>query len=105
MQRVQSMGFNDRILDVLVPTKETVKIKSGKKEKIQEKIFPGYIIVKMVLDDESWVLVRTTAGVTSFVGAQNKPTPVRDEEVDAIIKFAEMNEPTFKTSFTVGEAV
>src|SRR3989338_10964482 len=105
MQRVDAMGFADRILDVLVPTKEIVKVRAGKKETVKEKIFAGYIFVKMVLDDESWVLVRTTAGVTSFVGAQNKPTPVRDEDVDAIIKFAEMNEPTFKTSFTVGEAV
>ena len=105
MQRVQSMGFADRILDVLVPTRETIKIRAGKKEPVQEKIFPGYILVRMILDDESWILVRTTAGVTSFVGAENKPTPVRDEEVEAIIKFVEMKEPVFKTAFTSGEAV
>lgn len=105
MQRVQSMGYEDRILEVLVPTKETIKIKGGKKENVKEKIFPGYIIVRMVLDDESWVLVRTTPGVTSFVGAENKPTPVRDEEVEAIVKFVELNEPVFKTAFTIGEAV
>ncbi|OGH10630.1 MAG: transcription termination/antitermination protein NusG [Candidatus Levybacteria bacterium RIFCSPHIGHO2_01_FULL_36_15] len=105
MQRVQSMGFTERILEVLVPTKETIKIKGGKKENVKEKIFPGYILVRMVLDDESWILVRTTPGVTSFVGAENKPTPVRDEEVEAIVRFVEMNEPVFKTAFTVGEAV
>lgn len=105
MQRVQSMGFENRILEVLVPVKETIKIKGGKKETIQEKIFPGYIIVKMILDDESWVLVRTTPGVTSFVGAENKPTPVRDEEVEAIVKFSELKEPVFKSAFSVGEAV
>jgi transcriptional antiterminator NusG len=105
MQRVQAMNFEDRILDVLVPTRETIKVRSGKKENIKEKIFPGYILVKMILDDEAWLLVRTTPGVTSFVGAQNKPTPVRDEEVEAIIQFVEMKEPVFKAAFTVGEAV
>lgn len=105
MQRVDSMGFKDRILEVLVPTRETIKVRSGKKENIKEKIFPGYIMVKMALDDESWLLVRTTAGVTSFVGAQNKPTPVRDDEVDAIVKFVEMKDPVFKSAFSVGHPV
>ncbi len=105
MQRVQSMGFEERILDVLVPTRETIKVKQGKKENIKEKIFPGYILVKMVLSDEAWILVRTTAGVTSFVGAENKPTPIRDEEVEAIVKFVEMKDPVYKAAFSVGEAV
>ena len=105
MQRVDSMGFKDRILEVLVPTRETIKVRSGKKENVKEKIFPGYIMVKMALDDESWLLVRTTAGVTSFVGAQNKPTPVRDDEVEAIIKFVEMKDPVFKSAFSVGQPV
>lgn len=105
MQRVESMGFKDRILEVLVPTRETIKVRSGKKETVREKIFPGYIMVKMALDDESWLLVRTTAGVTSFVGAQNKPTPIRDDEVDAIIKFVELKDPVFKSAFSVSQAV
>ncbi len=104
-QRVGAMGFEGRIFDVLVPTRETIKVRSGKKETVKEKIFPGYILVKMILDDEAWVLVRTTAGVTSFVGAQNKPTPVRDEEVEAIVQFVEQKEPVFKAAFSVGEAV
>lgn len=105
MQRVQSMGFADRVLEVLVPTRETIKVRGGKKETVQEKIFPGYILLKMALDDETWVLVRTTAGVTSFIGAGNKPTPIRDEEVDAIVKFIGMKEPVFKSAFSAGEAV
>ncbi len=105
MQRVETMGFVGRIIDVLVPTKETIKVRGGKKETTKEKIFPGYILVKMVLDDEAWILVRTTPGVTSFVGAQNKPTPVREEEVQAIVNFVEQKEPTYKAAFTVGEAV
>ena len=105
MQRVQSMGFEGRILEVLVPTRETIKVRGGKKENIKEKIFPGYILVKLVLDDESWLLVRTTAGVTSFVGAQNKPTPVRDDEVEAIVKFVEMKDPVYKSAFSVSQPV
>lgn len=105
MQRVDAMGFKERILDVLVPTKEIVKVRGGKKETVKEKIFAGYIFVKMVLDDEAWLLVRTTPGVTSFVGTMNKPTPVRDDEVDAILRFTEMKTPVFKSSFSAGEAV
>jgi transcriptional antiterminator NusG len=105
MQRVETMGFEGRIIEVLVPTKETIKVRGGKKENIKEKIFPGYILVKMVLDDEAWVLVRTTPGVTSFVGATNKPTPIREEEVQAIMTFVEQKEPTYKAAFSVGEAV
>lgn len=105
MQRVDSMGFKERILEVLVPTREMIKVRSGKKETVKEKIFPGYILVRMVLDDEAWILVRTTPGVTSFVGAQNKPTPVRDDEVEAIVKFVDMKEPVFKSAFSVGEPV
>ena len=105
MQRVETMGFVGRIEDVMVPTKETIKVRGGKKENIKEKIFPGYILVKMILDDEAWVLVRTTPGVTSFVGATNKPTPIRDEEVQAIMQFVEQKEPTYKAAFTTGEAV
>ncbi|HRN95913.1 MAG TPA: transcription termination/antitermination protein NusG [Candidatus Levybacteria bacterium] len=105
MQRVETMGFEGRILEVLVPTKETIKVRGGKKESIKEKIFPGYILVHMVLDDEAWILVRTTPGVTSFVGAQNKPTPIRTDEVEAIMHFVEQKEPTYKAAFSVGEAV
>ncbi len=105
MQRVETMGVTGRILDVLVPTKETIKVRGGKKENIKEKIFPGYILVKMILDDEAWVLVRTTPGVTSFVGATNKPTPIREEEVEAIMEFVKQKEPTYKAAFSVGEAV
>lgn len=105
MQRVDAMGFKDRILDVLVPTKEIVKVRGGKKETVKEKIFAGYIFVNMILGDEAWILVRTTPGVTSFVGAENKPTPVRDDEVEAILKFTEMKTPTYKSAFSMGEAV
>lgn len=104
-QRVQSLGFEDRIFDIIVPTRNTIKVSQGKKETVKEKIFPGYVLVKMVLDDESWILVRTTQGVTAFIGAGNKPTPISDKEVEAIQKFMDTEEPLYKTAFTVGEAV
>jgi transcriptional antiterminator NusG len=104
-QRIESMGFENRIFDIIVPTRETVKVSQGKKETVKEKIFPGYVLVQMVLDDESWLLVRTTQGVTAFIGAGNKPTPISDKEVEAIQKFMATEEPLYKATFSVGEAV
>jgi transcriptional antiterminator NusG len=104
-QRIESMGFENRIFDIIVPTRDTVKVSQGKKETIKEKIFPGYVLVKMILDDESWLLVRTTQGVTAFIGASNKPTPISDKEVQAIQKFMATEEPLYKTAFVTGEAV
>jgi transcriptional antiterminator NusG len=104
-QRIESMGFENRIFDIIVPTRETFKVSGGKKETVKEKIFPGYVLVKMILDDESWLLVRTTQGVTAFIGAGNKPTPISDKEVEAIQKFMATEEPLYKASFVVGEAV
>ncbi|MDP3245067.1 MAG: transcription termination/antitermination protein NusG [bacterium] len=104
-QRIESMGFEDRIFDIIVPTRDTVKVSGGKKENVKEKIFPGYVLVKMILDDESWLLVRTTQGVTAFIGTGNKPTPISDKEVEVIQKIMATEQPLFKTAFTVGEAV
>ena len=104
-QRVQSLGFEDRIFDIMVPTRNTIKVSQGKKESVREKIFPGYVLIKMILDDESWLTVRTTQGVTAFIGAGNKPTPISDKEVEAIQKFMAAEEPLYKTVFSVGEAV
>jgi transcription termination/antitermination protein NusG len=104
-QRVQSLGFENRIFDIIVPTRNTIKVSQGKKENVKEKIFPGYVLVKMVLDDESWLLIRTTQGVTAFIGAGNKPTPISEKEVEAIMKFMNEEQPLYKTSFTIGEAV
>ena len=104
-QRVESMGFEERIFDIIVPTRNTIKVSQGKKETVKEKIFPGYVLVKMILDDESWLLVRTTQGVTAFIGAGNKPSPISDKEVAAIQKFIDTEEPLYKTAFVRGEAV
>lgn len=104
-QRIDTMKLADKIFDIIVPTRNIVTVKHGKKEEQKEKIFPGYILVKMVLDDMSWLAVRTTQGVTAFVGAGNKPTPISDKEVETILKFMQMEAPKYKASFSVGEAV
>jgi len=104
-QRIQSLGFEDRIFDIIVPTRNTIKVSQGKKEKVLEKIFPGYVLIRMILDNESWLLVRTTQGVTAFIGAGNKPTPISEKEVEAIQKFMKLEEPLYKAAFVKGEAV
>lgn len=104
-QRIQSLGFDKRVFDIIVPTRSTIKVSQGKKENVQEKIFPGYVLVRMILDDETWLLVRSTPGVTAFIGAGNKPTPISDKEVEAIKQFMQQEEPLYKTAYTIGEAV
>ena len=104
-QRVQSLGVEDKIFEVIVPTREVVVIKKGKKTKQNEKVFPGYIFVQMTLDDQSWLVARTTEGVTGFIGAGTKPTPISDKEVSAIMRFVQQEQPKYKAAFTVGEAV
>ncbi|HLL60550.1 MAG TPA: transcription termination/antitermination protein NusG [Candidatus Nitrosocosmicus sp.] len=104
-QRIKSLGYEDRIFDIVIPLRDVVTIKKGKKKSIKEKVFPGYLLVKMVFDDNSWLVVRTTQGITGFVGAGNKPTPISEKEVEAIKKFVEQEQPKFKAKFSVGEAV
>jgi transcriptional antiterminator NusG len=104
-QRVETMSLTDNIFEILVPTQDRVVIRGGKKATIKEKIFPGYMLVKMILDDPTWLAVRTTPGITGFVGAGNKPTPLSEKEVDNIQKFVSAPAKRFKTKFSVGEAV
>jgi transcriptional antiterminator NusG len=104
-QRVETMNFKDNIFEILVPTQDRVVIRGGKKATIKEKIFPGYMLVKMILDDPTWLAVRTTPGITGFVGAGNKPTPLSEKEVGNIQKFVSAPAKRFKTKFSVGEAV
>ena len=104
-QRVDSMGLTDKFFEIVVPTRNTITVRQGKKEEIKEKIFPGYILVKMTLTDDSWLAVRTTQGVTAFVGMGSKPTPISDKEVQAILKFMKQEAPKYKTSFSKSEAV
>ncbi|MBI4035776.1 transcription termination/antitermination factor NusG [Candidatus Daviesbacteria bacterium] len=104
-QRIESEHLENKILDVLVPMQDKIEIKGGKKLSVKEKIFPGYILVKMVLDDTSWLAVRTTQGVTSFVGMGNKPTPISDQEVQTIVKFTQTEAPMYKQVFSESDTV
>jgi len=104
-QRTETMNQTDKIFEILIPTQEVVQIRSGKKLNVTEKIFPGYLLVKMILDDASWLTVRTTQGITGFVGVGNKPTPISESEVSAIQKFMSLGAPKYRTKFAIGEAV
>lgn len=104
-QRVESMELTNYIFEVMIPTENKIRVSKGKKQETAEKIFPGYLLVKMILTDESWLTVRTTPGITSFVGVGNKPTPISEKEVEAIKKFMEQEAPKYKATFSVGEAV
>jgi transcriptional antiterminator NusG len=104
-QRIESMGLTDRYYEILVPTQDRVVIRGGKKATVKEKIFPGYILVKMVLDDTTWLAARTTPGITGFVGIGDQPTPLSEAEVKNIQKFVSSPAPRFKTKLSAGEAV
>lgn len=104
-QRIKTLGYENKIFDIVIPLRNIVVIKKGKKKTVKEKVFPGYLLIKMIFDDDSWLVVRTTQGITGFVGAGNKPTPIAEKEVEAIKKFVEQEEPKFKTKFSVGEAI
>ncbi len=104
-QRAETLELTDKIFEVIVPTQEKIQIKNKRKYKVNERFLPGYIIVRMILDDNTWLAVRTTQGVTGFVGAGNQPIPLPEKEVTAIKKLMVSEAPKFKTKFSVGEAV
>lgn len=104
-QRIESMGMKDRIFDVVVPTEEEIEVKDGKRRTVERRVFPGYILVQMVLDEDSWYVVRNTPGVTGFVGMGNDPTPLRPEEVSQIIKRMEAEAPRIKVTYKIGQKV
>ena len=104
-QRIESMGMKEKIFDVVVPTEEEIEVREGKRRTIERRVFPGYILVNMILSEESWYVVRNTPGVTGFVGMGNLPTPLRPEEVAQIIKRMEAEAPRIKVTFKSGERV
>src|SRR5687767_13409910 len=103
--RIQSMNMEDKIYDVVVPTEEVMELKSGKMQAVQKKVFPGYILVRMELDDDSWYVVRNTPGVTGFVGSGAKPTPLDTAEVTKILAPKSEDRPKPKLEYEVGEVV
>ena len=104
-QRIETMGMKDTIFDVVVPTEEEIEVKEGKRRTIERRVFPGYILVNMLMTEESWYVVRNTPGVTGFVGMGTTPTPLRPEEVAQIIKRMEAEAPRIKVTFKSGERV
>jgi transcriptional antiterminator NusG len=104
-RRIESMDMQDRILDVLVPMEDEIEIKEGKRRHVQRRIFPGYVLVRMLMSDESWYVVRNTPGVTSFVGSGNKPVPLQEKEVRGILKQMKQEAPKVKVEYELGETV
>jgi transcription termination/antitermination protein NusG len=103
--RIESMGMGDLIFRVVVPTEEEVELRDGQRKTTERRIFPGYILVEMIMTDDSWYVVRNTPGVTGFVGSANEPTPLRQEEVDRILKRMEAETPKVKVSLKPGHKV
>jgi transcriptional antiterminator NusG len=104
-QRIETMGMKDKIFDVVVPTEEEIEVKEGKRRTVERRVFPGYILVNMIMTEESWYVVRNTPGVTGFVGMGSQPIPLRPEEVAQIIKRMEAEAPRIKVTFKSGERV
>jgi transcriptional antiterminator NusG len=104
-QRIETMGMRDKIFDVIVPTEEEIEIKDGKRRNVEKRVFPGYILVEMKMDEDSWYVVRNTPGVTGFVGMGNDPTPLRPDEVKAIVDRMTADTPVVKINYKVGQKV
>jgi len=104
-QRIDTMGMKDKIFDVVVPTEEEIEVREGRRRTVERRVFPGYILVQMILTEDSWYVVRNTPGVTGFVGMGNDPTPLRPEEVAQIIKRMEAEAPRVKVTYKTGQKV
>jgi len=104
-QRIESMGMEGKIFDVLVPTEKKIRIKNGRRRIVEEKIYPGYVLVEMIVTDDSWYVVRNTPRVTGFVGSGTTPTPLSAEEIAELQKRMGVEEPKFKIEVQAGDPV
>lgn len=104
-QRVKANDLEEQISDVVVPTQDKIVVSSGKKRTVEERIFPGYVLVKMDMNEDTWQIIRNTEGVTSFVGTEKKPTPLNDIEAKGILEYMEVKQPAYQFAFSVGDAV
>jgi transcriptional antiterminator NusG len=104
-KRVESMSMQDKIFRIVVPMEEELEIKDGKKKITKRKVFPGYVMVEMMMSDDSWYVVRNTPGVTGFVGSGSKPTPLQPNEVRVILRQMGIEEPRPKIEFNVGQSI
>jgi transcriptional antiterminator NusG len=103
--RIETMDMSEKIFEVIVPTEEEIEIHNGQRRTVNKKVYPGYVLVKMKMDDDSWYVVRNTPGVTSFVGMGTKPTPLRDDEVITIKQQMVAEAPRVKLTLAVGDSV
>jgi len=104
-QRIETMAMKDKIFDVVIPTQEEIEVRDGKRRTVERHVFPGYVLVNMILEEDSWFVVRNTPGVTGFVGMGDDPTPLRPEEVASILRRMENEAPTFKVTYKPGDRV
>ena len=104
-QRIDSMDMEDKILNVLIPKEKKIKIQNGKRKVFEEKIFPGYVLVEMIVTDDSWYAVRNTPNVTGFIGTGTVPTPISDEEIKSLQKRMGVEEPKFKMDIAIDTPV
>jgi len=104
-QRVDTLDMKDKIFDIVVPKEKQIEIKGGKRKKVEKKIFPGYILVKMVMTKNSWYVVRNTPSVTGFIGTGTDPVPINEDEVDTILKRMGVEEPKYKIDLVAGDPV
>ncbi|MBZ9569467.1 transcription termination/antitermination protein NusG [Patescibacteria group bacterium] len=104
-QRIEALSMEDKIFNVIVPKEKKIKIKDGKRKIVEEKIYPGYVLVEMIVTDDSWYVVRNTPNVTGFVGAGTIPVPISSKEVEVLKKRMGVEEPQYKIEFQVGDSV
>ncbi|MDO8654971.1 MAG: transcription termination/antitermination protein NusG [bacterium] len=104
-QRIESLGMEDKIFSIIVPKEKKIKIKNGKRKVIEEKIYPGYVLVEMIVTDDSWYVVRNTPNVTGFIGAGTTPLPISREEIDGLKKRMDQDEPKFEIELVPGDSI
>ena len=104
-QRVEAAGHTDKVFKIFVPHQQKIVVSEGKKRSVEEKLFPGYLMVLMEMEDDTWYIVSSTPGVTGFVGMGTTPTPLAESEVRTLMKFAKMEAPRFEAKFQVGDPV
>jgi transcriptional antiterminator NusG len=104
-QRIKSLGLEDKIFNILIPTEKKIKIKNGRRRVVTEKIFPGYVMIEMMVTDDSWYVVRNTPNVTGFIGTGTTPTPISEDEMRSIQKRMGVEEPKYKIDVAVDSPV
>jgi transcriptional antiterminator NusG len=103
--RIEALDLSDRVYDIVVPTQDEIEIRSGQRHTVQKKVFPGYVLVRMEMDDDTWYALRNTPGVTGFVNINNVPIPLPDSEVQSILKGMTAEAPRVRITFQVGDTV